>query len=50
MALAADGHMAADTGALRFEQIIAHHNAILDGFDAGPHAVRVLPIEAITLR
>jgi len=39
--LAADGHTTADTGALRFEQIIAHHNALLDGFDAGGHEVRV---------
>jgi nicotinamidase-related amidase len=41
--LVADGHMTADSGALRFEQIIAHHNAILDGFDAGEHEVLVLP-------
>ena len=40
--LAADGHTTADTRALRFEQIIAHHNALLDGFDAGKHQVRVL--------
>jgi nicotinamidase-related amidase len=39
--LAADGHTTADTRDLRFEQIIAHHNALLDGFDAGEHAVRV---------
>ena len=39
--LAADGHMTADTGTLRFEQVIAHHNALLDGFDAGEHEVRV---------
>ncbi|MGB8010366.1 MAG: cysteine hydrolase family protein [Terriglobales bacterium] len=41
--LAADGHMTADMGGLRFEQIIAHHNAVLDGFDAGEHRVRVFP-------
>jgi nicotinamidase-related amidase len=41
VALAADGHMTADTNALRFEQIIAHHNALLDGFDAGLHQVQV---------
>lgn len=41
--LAADGHMTADTDALRFEQIIAHHNSLLDGFDAGAHEVRVCP-------
>jgi nicotinamidase-related amidase len=37
--LAADGHVTEDSGALRFEQIIAHHNALLDGFDAGPCSV-----------
>ncbi|MBI3646667.1 MAG: cysteine hydrolase [Acidobacteriales bacterium] len=39
--LAADGHTTAGTRTLRFEQIIAHHNALLDGFDAGEHEVRV---------
>ena len=39
--LAADGHTTADTHTLRFEQIIAHHNALLDGFDAGAHEARV---------
>lgn len=39
--LAADGHTTADTDTLRFEQIIAHHNAALDGFDAGEHEARV---------
>ncbi|MBZ5615707.1 MAG: cysteine hydrolase [Acidobacteriia bacterium] len=41
--LAADGHMTVDTDTLRFEQVIAHHNALLDGFDAGEHEVRVCP-------
>jgi len=41
--LASDGHTTADTRTLRFEQIVAHHNALLDGFDAGEHEVRVLP-------
>lgn len=39
--LVADGHMTADTKTLQFEQIIAHHNALLDGFDAGEHEVQV---------
>ncbi len=39
--LAADGHTTADTETLRFEQIVAHHNAVLDGFEAGEHEVRV---------
>lgn len=47
VALAADGHTTADTRALRFEQIVAHHNALLDGFDAGKHQVRVLPSSEI---
>jgi nicotinamidase-related amidase len=33
--LLADGHMTADMGCLTFSQIIAHHNALLDGFSAG---------------
>lgn len=47
--LVADGHMTADTGNLRFEQIIAHHNSVLNGFDAGGHEVRVSPSSAIPL-
>jgi hypothetical protein len=47
--LAADGHMTADSGALGFEQIIAHHNLLLDGFDAGNKTVTVAPIAAIVL-
>jgi len=46
--LAADGHTTADTRNLRFEQIIAHHNALLDGFDAGEHEVRVSPSSEIS--
>jgi nicotinamidase-related amidase len=50
--LAADGHMSADSGGLRFEQIIEHHNSLLDGFKAGKHSVSVMPISeiAVTLR
>jgi nicotinamidase-related amidase len=47
--LAADGHMTADTDTLRFEQIIAHHNALLNGLDAGTHEVRVCPTAEIRL-
>jgi len=39
--LLGDGHMTGDMGDLSFRQIIAHHNALLDGFDAGAHAIRV---------
>jgi len=42
--LVSDGHMTADSGALMFDQIIAHHNSLLDGFDAGNHSVRVVPV------
>jgi nicotinamidase-related amidase len=43
VSLAADGHMTEDSRALRFEQIIVHHNAVLDGFDAGSRSVSVRP-------
>ncbi len=47
--LAADGHLTADSELLTFDQIIAHHNALLDGFDAGEHVVRVEPLPRISL-
>jgi nicotinamidase-related amidase len=37
--LLADGHMTADSGGLTYGQIIAHHNELLDGFDAGTHVI-----------
>jgi nicotinamidase-related amidase len=37
--LLSDGHTTADMGALTFEQIITHHNALLSGFDAGKKRV-----------
>jgi nicotinamidase-related amidase len=48
--LVADGHMTAGAAGLTFEQIIAHHNHLLDGFDAGDHAVSVIPAAGIVLR
>ena len=45
--LAEDGHLTADSASLTFDQIIAHHNALLDGFDAGEHSVRVEPFAKI---
>jgi nicotinamidase-related amidase len=39
--LISDGHSTADMGDLVFDQIIAHHNATLDDFDAGNHSVEV---------
>ncbi len=47
--LAEDGHMTADSGGLSFEQIIAHHNSLLNGFDAGEHSVKVVPIAKIRI-
>ena len=47
--LMADGHMTADCGGLRFDEIIAHHNALLNGFDAGDHSVLVTPLNQIFL-
>jgi nicotinamidase-related amidase len=45
--LIADGHMTADMGDLTFAQIIAHHNAVLDGLDAGAHAIELRAAEQI---
>jgi nicotinamidase-related amidase len=46
--LVADGHTTGDRGGLTFDQIVAHHNATLDGFDAGPHLVWVKPASEIS--
>jgi nicotinamidase-related amidase len=46
--LVADAHMTTDMGTLTFEQIIAHHNALLEGFEAGGHSVRVVPLHQIS--
>ena len=45
--LVADGHLTADSGALTFDQIIAHHNSLLDGFDAGNRSVRIAPFNQV---
>lgn len=45
--LVADGHTTADTDTLTVEQIVAHHNMLLDGFDAGPATVTVIPAHEI---
>ncbi len=39
--------MCGDTKTLTFEQIIAHHNALLNGFDAGEKRVTVKPVAEI---
>ncbi len=45
--LARDGHMTTDGESLTFDQIIAHHNAVLDDFNAGAHSVRLQASAAI---
>jgi Amidases related to nicotinamidase len=45
--LVADGHTTADSEMFTVEQIVAHHNALLDGFDAGSAAVAVVPASEI---
>jgi nicotinamidase-related amidase len=46
--LVSDAHTTIDNKLLTAAQIIAHHNALLDGFDAGSHAVRVKPVDEVT--
>jgi nicotinamidase-related amidase len=41
LTLLSDGHMTADMGDLTFSQIIAHHNAVLGGFDAGRAVITI---------
>ncbi|CAO3413501.1 cysteine hydrolase family protein [Azospirillum endophyticum] len=45
--LIADGHTTADRGDLRFDQIVVHHNATLNGFGAGGCRVDVKTADAI---
>ena len=42
VSLISDGHTTADMGKLTFEEIVSHHNMLLDGFDAGPHEIRLI--------
>lgn len=46
--LAADAHTTADEGGLTAQQIIAHHNALLEGFGAGGHEITITPAESIS--
>jgi nicotinamidase-related amidase len=48
--LLADGHMTADMGSLSFSQIIEHHKRLLDGFEAGFHAIQVRSSETVTFQ
>lgn len=45
--LASDAHTTCDTQVLMAAQIIAHHNHLLDSFDAGDHAIAVKPAAEI---
>ena len=47
--LVSDAHTTIDNERLTAEQIIAHHNALLDGFDAGSNAITVKPANEVTL-
>lgn len=47
--LVSDAHTTIDNKLLTAAQIIAHHNALLDGFDAGSHAISVKPAEEVNL-
>ena len=45
--LVEDGHATSDFGVLTADQIVAHHNRLLSGFDAGSRIVTVAPAAAI---
>ena len=45
--LAGDAHTTGDNEILKAAQIIAHHNALLDGFGAGDHVITVKPSREI---
>lgn len=46
--LVSDAHTTIDNQRLTAAQIIAHHNALLDGFDAGSHSITVKPADEVT--
>lgn len=46
--LVSDAHTTIDNKPLTAAQIIAHHNALLDGFDAGSHTITVKPADEVT--
>ncbi|MFT4075578.1 MAG: isochorismatase family protein [Asticcacaulis sp.] len=43
--LLSDGHTTADANGLGFDQIVTHHNHLLDGFEAGQTFVRLAACE-----
>jgi len=46
--LVSDAHTTVDNQRLTAAQIIALHNALLDGFDAGSHSITVKPADEVT--
>jgi nicotinamidase-related amidase len=46
--LVSDAHTTVDNKLLTAAQIIGHHNALLDGFDAGSHMITVKPANEVT--
>ena len=46
--LVSDAHTTVDNKLLTAAQVIAHHNALLDGFDAGSHAITVKTADNVT--
>ena len=46
--LVSDAHTTIDNNLLTAAQIIAHHNSLLDGFDAGAHAITVKHSDEVT--
>ena len=49
VSLLGDCHMTGDAGDLRFDQIIAHHNATLNGFLAGQRQITVIASPSVLL-
>ena len=47
--LVSDAHTTIDNKLLTAAQIIAHHNALLDGFDAGDYGVTVKRADEVTI-
>ena len=46
--LVSDAHTTIDNKLLTASQIIAHHNALLDGFDAGSKVITVKPADEVS--
>jgi nicotinamidase-related amidase len=45
--LVSDAHTTIDNKLLSAAQIIAHHNSLLNGFDAGSHSIAVKPADEV---